>query len=38
MILYFIKIFKNLFKAQNAYIDFYKLIIKKDKSFIDFYT
>jgi hypothetical protein len=37
MILYFIKIFKNLFKVENAYINFCKLTIKKDKSFIDFY-
>jgi hypothetical protein len=38
MILYFAKIFKNLFKAQNAYINFYKLIIKDNKAFADFYT
>jgi hypothetical protein len=38
MILYLIKIFKNLFKAQDAYINFRKLTIKKDKTFLDFYT
>jgi hypothetical protein len=38
MILYLIKIFKNLFKAQDAYINFYKLTIKDNKAFTDFYT
>jgi hypothetical protein len=38
MILYLIKIFKNLFKAQDACINFYKLIIKDNKAFTDFYT
>jgi len=38
MIIYFIKIFKNSFEAQDAYIDFYKLTIKKDESFSNFYT
>jgi hypothetical protein len=38
MILYFVKIFKNPFKAQDAYIDFYKLTIKDNKAFADFYT
>jgi hypothetical protein len=38
MILYFIEIFKNLFKAQDAYIEFYKLFIKESESFSDFYT
>jgi hypothetical protein len=33
-----IEIFKNLFKAQDARINFYKLTIKKDKTFSDFYT
>jgi hypothetical protein len=38
IITYFTKIFKTLFKAQDAYINFYKLIIKDNKSFLDFYT
>jgi hypothetical protein len=38
MILYLIEIFKNLFKAQDAYIEFYKLSIKESESFSDFYT
>jgi hypothetical protein len=38
MILYLIEIFKNLFKAQDAYINFCKLTIKEDKTFLDFYT
>jgi hypothetical protein len=38
MILYLIEIFKNLFKAQDAYIEFYKLSIKESESFLDFYT
>jgi hypothetical protein len=38
MILYLIKIFKNPFKAQDAYINFYKLIIKNNKAFANFYT
>ena len=38
MILYLAEIFKNPFKAQDAYIDFRKIIIKKDESFSDFYT
>jgi hypothetical protein len=38
MILYLIKIFKNLFKAQDAYINFCKLTIKDNKAFVDFYT
>jgi hypothetical protein len=38
MILYLIEIFKNLFKAQDACIEFYKLFIKESKSFSDFYT
>ena len=37
MILYFIKIFKNLYKAQDACIKFRKLFIKESKSFLDFY-
>jgi hypothetical protein len=38
MIIYLVEIFKNLFKAQDTYINFYKIIIKKDESFSDFYT
>ena len=38
MIIYLIKIFKNPFEAQNAYIDFYKMTMKKDEFFSDFYT
>ena len=38
MILYLIEIFKNPFKAQDAYIEFYKLSIKESESFSDFYT
>jgi hypothetical protein len=38
MITYLAKIFKNLFKAQDACINFYKIIIKEDESFLDFYT
>ena len=38
MILYLIKIFKNLFEAQDAYIEFCKLFIKESESFSDFYT
>ena len=37
MIIYLIKIFKNLFKAQDARIDFYKMMIKEDESFLNFY-
>jgi hypothetical protein len=38
MILYLTEIFKNLFEAQNAYIEFHKLFIKESESFLDFYT
>jgi hypothetical protein len=38
MILYLTEIFKNLFKAQDAYIEFYKLFIKESEFFLDFYT
>jgi hypothetical protein len=38
MITYLAEIFKNLFKAQDACINFYKIIIKEDESFLDFYT
>jgi hypothetical protein len=38
MISYLIEIFKNLFKVQDAYINFYKLTIKDNKAFINFYT
>jgi hypothetical protein len=38
MILYLTEIFKNPFKAQDAYIEFYKLFIKESESFLDFYT
>jgi hypothetical protein len=38
MVIYFVEILENLFKAQYTYIDFYKLIIREDKSFLDFYT
>ena len=38
MILYLAEIFKNLFKAQDAYIEFCKLFIKESKSFLNFYT
>jgi hypothetical protein len=38
MIIYLIESFKNLFEAQDAYIDFRKLTIKKSESFLDFYT
>jgi hypothetical protein len=38
MILYLIKIFKNSFKAQDAYIEFYKLFIKESEFFLNFYT
>ena len=37
MILYLAEIFKNLFKAQDAYIKFYKLFIKESEFFSDFY-
>ena len=38
MIIYLAEIFKNLFEAYDAYINFYKMIIKEDESFLDFYT
>ena len=38
MILYLAEIFKNPFKAQDAYIEFRKLSIKESESFLDFYT
>jgi hypothetical protein len=38
IITYLTEIFKNLFKAQDAYINFYKLTIKESKSFSDFHT
>jgi hypothetical protein len=38
MITYLAEIFKNLFEAQDARIDFYKIIIKEDESFSDFHT
>jgi hypothetical protein len=38
MILYLTEIFENLFKAQDAHIEFYKLSIKESESFSDFYT
>jgi hypothetical protein len=38
IISYLTEIFKNPFKAQDAYINFCKLIIKEDETFLDFYT
>jgi hypothetical protein len=38
MITYLAEIFKNLFEAQDARIDFCKMMMKEDESFSDFYT
>ena len=38
MVTYLAEILENLFKAQDARIDFRKLIMREDESFSDFYT